>query len=200
MLKAIIFDFDGVIHDTFELYYKLHLNFSPDSTREYYRSRFEENIFKHLKKKNVSKETQEKFRELEYEAFKDLKLEREIREEIEELSKKYSLFIITSNSQKNLDLYFENNKFTGVFKQVLAEEAHTSKSEKFKTLFAEEDFSKDECVFVTDTLGDIREAHEVGVRSIACTFGFHEEERLRKGNPFKIISDFKEIQRIVETL
>jgi len=196
-MKAIIFDFDGVIHNTFNLAYGIHNKLNPGRTEEDYRSYFDGNLFKKIGK-NINKETQGKFRELEFEAFKDLILEEEIKEELEKLSKKYDLYIISSNSIKNLNIYFENNNFTHIFKEILACETHKSKVEKFKILFKKYDLNSNSCIFVTDTLGDILEARKVGVRSIACTFGFHDEKRLKKGNPFKIVSNFKSIRKTIE--
>ncbi len=198
-MKTIIFDFDGVIHDTFELAYGSHKKIHPESSREDYRSYFEGNIIEKMSK-SFDKESKSKFRELEFQAFNDLKLEREIREEIEKLSKNYDLYIISSNSIRNLNLYFENNNFTNIFKEILAEEAHKSKVEKFKMLFAKYNLTPESCIFVTDTLWDILEAKKVGVKSIACTFGFHDRARLEKGKPFKIVSDFKEIRKIIEDM
>jgi phosphoglycolate phosphatase len=78
---------------------------------------------------------------------------------------------------------------------VLGVETHKSKEVKFGIIFEETGLLKDECVFVTDTLGDILEANKVGVRTIAVTFGYHDEKRLAKGNPSVLVSDFKEISQ-----
>jgi len=141
-----------------------------------------------------------KFRELEHEAFKELKIERLIRQELEVLAKEFDLHIITSNTRKNLDMYFENNNFTHIFKHILAEEEHASKTEKFRILFEKEDLNMNNCTFITDTLGDILEAKQVSVKTIAVDYGYHERERLEKGRPWKIISDFKEIRKIVNDI
>ncbi len=196
-IEAIVFDFDGVIHDTFELVYSIHKKFRPESSREDYRSYFDGNLFKTAGR---NKEGYEKFKEIEFELFKELKLEKNIRKVLEKLSKKYDLYIISSNSIKNLNLYFENNNFTNVFKEILAAETHKSKTEKFKILFKKYHLTPESCLFVTDTLGDILEANEVGVKSIACTFGFHERKRLEKGNPYKIVSSFDGVLKTIEEM
>jgi phosphoglycolate phosphatase len=198
-IKAIIFDFDGVIHDTFELAYTISEKIRPGISREEYRSFFEGNLFKALSKRDFDKRDT-RFREMEFKAFKELKLEKKIRKILLKLSKKYELYIISSNSIKNLNLYFENNNFTDVFKDILAYEAHTSKVKKFEMLFSKYNLNSDSCIFVTDTLGDILEAKKAGVKSIACTFGFHERDRLEKGKPYRIISNFNEIIPIIKEL
>lgn len=35
---------------------------------------------------------------------------------------------------------------------------------------------------------------------VAVDFGYHERERLEKGNPFAIVSDFREIRRVAKEL
>jgi len=43
------------------------------------------------------------------------------------------------------------------------------------------------CVFVTDTLGDMREAAEVGISSIAVSWGFQKHATLEQGKPFRVV-------------
>jgi len=50
IIKAIIFDFDGVIHDTFEIAYKINLEvMEHDIGRDEYRDLFNGNIYKNIK-------------------------------------------------------------------------------------------------------------------------------------------------------
>ena len=44
-----------------------------------------------------------------------------------------------------------------------------------------------QCVFVTDTLGDMREAQEHSVGTIGCSWGVHPRATLEKGMPFRIV-------------
>ena len=50
-----------------------------------------------------------------------------------------------------------------------------------------------EAIFITDTLGDIEEGKKCGVKSIAVTWGYHPIETLKKGEPYKIISEQHEL-------
>ncbi len=197
IMKSIIFDFDGVIHNTFELAYAIHKNMKPESSRENYRSYFDGNLFKRLDA-DSNKEDEKEFRRQEYEAFKTLKINEEIREELEILSQKFNLYIVSSNSIKNLEMYLKNNNILHLFKEILAAEAHTSKVEKFKILFKKYHFDASSCVFVTDTLGDILEANKLKIKVIAVDFGYHNRKRLEKGKPFAIVSQFKDIRKIIE--
>lgn len=200
MIKAVIFDFDGVIHDTVELQFKIHKEFHPDSTIEWWKEEyFSGNVLSKVAK-TFNQKDHDRFRELEYEAYSELQLEREIKEELKTLAGKYELYIITSNSIRNIQKYFENSNFTGIFKEILAAETHRSKEEKFKILFEKYGLNNKNSIFVTDTLGDLKEANKVGIKSIGVTFGIHNEKKLKEANPFAIVSDFKKIKEIVGKL
>jgi len=197
-MKAIIFDFDGVIHDDFELAYQINAKvLGKKFTREKYRDFFDGNIYKHPE---VTKEGTAKYFKMQNEVFKHLVLEEKIKKFLKKLSKSYPLFIISSNSEATLNLYFANNKFINIFKEILGVETHKSKTKKFYYLFNKYKFKPAECIFVTDTLGDILEGHRVGVKTIAVDFGFHDRKRLAKGKPFKIVSSFDEIFEILKVV
>jgi len=197
-MKTIIFDFDGVIHDTFDLAYKINVGiFGENFTEEKYRDIFNGNIYKNIE---VSKKNSDNFFKLQNEAFKYLKIDENIKKNLEKLSKEYPLFIISSNQEEALNTYFQNNICVHIFKEVLGLETHKSKIEKFKYLFKKYNLKAEDCIFVTDTLGDILEGNGVGVRTIAVDFGFHKRDRLEKGKPFKIVSSFDEMVGIINNM
>jgi HAD superfamily hydrolase (TIGR01509 family) len=197
-MKTIIFDFDGVIHDTFDLAYKINVGiFGENFTEEKYRDFFNGNIYKNIE---VSKKNSDNFFKLQNEAFKYLKIDENIKKNLEKLSKEYPLFIISSNQEEALNTYFQNNICVHIFKEVLGLETHKSKIEKFKYLFKKYNLKAEDCIFVTDTLGDILEGNGVGVRTIAVDFGFHKRDRLEKGKPFKIVSSFDEMVGIINNM
>ncbi|MFP4402074.1 MAG: HAD family hydrolase [Candidatus Nanoarchaeia archaeon] len=197
-MRAIIFDFDGVIHDTLEDLHRIHCQTLEELTMD----EMKENVFG-----GNSREYFDKFSDEEKDNFEkiwkthcnDLRLERAIRDELEILSQSYLLFIVSSNNEYNLNRYFENNNFLNIFTKIYGAETHKSKYEKFKILLGNFDLIVDECIFVTDTLGDILEANKIGLKTIAVDFGYHERERLEKGNPIKIVSHFKEIGKFIES-
>lgn len=197
-MKTIVFDFDGVIHDTFELAYKINVGIlGEDLTKEKFRDFFNGNIFE---SKVISQNNIDAFFKLQNEAFKYLEIDINIKNNLEKLSKRCKLFIISSNQEEALDNYFQNNKFLNIFKEVLGSKTNTSKVEKFKYLFKKYKLKSDDCIFVTDTLGDILEGNKAGVKTIAVDFGFHRRDRLEKGKPFKIVSTFEEIVQTINSI
>ncbi len=87
-----------------------------------------------------------------------------------------------------------------LFTKIMGFETHKSKVEKFKILMAEHGVTPENTIFITDTLGDIKEAHKVNIRTIAETFGFHTRERLALGTPFTIVDSWKEIEEALDEL
>ncbi|MFZ3015756.1 MAG: HAD hydrolase-like protein, partial [Minisyncoccia bacterium] len=55
-------------------------------------------------------------------------------------------------------------------------------------------------VFITDSLGDILEGNECGVKSIGVTWGLHGRETLKKGNPVAIIDDPRDLEGVINNV
>lgn len=194
MIKALIFDFDGVIHDTFEIGYSINKEIDPDITKEEYIDIFMGNLYAH---KRINPKKSRLFFEKAEKRYKGLKIEENIKENLVKLKEKYMLFIVTSTKESILKDYFHENNLFSLFTDILGYETHKSKEYKFGLLLKKYGLKKEECVFITDTLGDILEANLVGIKTFAVNFGFHDEEVLKKGNPAKIISGFDEIEKLI---
>lgn len=202
MINSIIFDFDGVIHDTITIGYNINKIRDPNLTLDGYKDFFNGNLFANFNKQGEKKEKQvlDEFYELQEKEFENLRIEEGIKEELLKLNSRFNLFIVTSNKEITLKKYFENNNLTFIFKEILGLETHKSKEEKFKILINKYKMNKQNSIFITDTLGDILEANRMNLNTIAVDFGFHERKRLEKGNPIKIVSTFREILPSIEEI
>ena len=132
-MKAIIFDFDGVIHDTYALAYEI---FGKGLSEEKFKDFFNGNFLEREINDN-QKAIDETSYQIQNEAFKYLKIDENIRKNLEKLSKNNTLFIVSSNREEALNIYFKNNNFIHIFKEILGAETNLSKVEKFKYLFEE---------------------------------------------------------------
>ena len=54
-----------------------------------------------------------------------------------------------------------------------------------------------DCVFITDTLGDMREAKAAGVGAIGVSWGFHSRETLSKDEPLRIVESPQDMPRAI---
>ena len=163
-------------------------------TEEEYTDIFMGNLYAH---KRINPKNSKLFFEKAENRYKGLKIEENIKENLVKLKEKFELFIVTSSKESILKNYFHENNLNSLFTEILGYETHTSKEHKFDLLLKKYGLKKEECIFITDILGDILEANLAGIKTFAVNFGFHDEEVLKKGSPAKIISSFAEIDKLI---
>lgn len=196
MLKGIIFDFDGVLFDDYEEHYDIYIRKYKNMNREVHRKAFEGNIIESKEKLLVKDNSVDIKKELKELLFKK-GIYKNVLDILKKLKKKYKLFIITSTWEENILEYLKKEKLSNLFDEILGLNSGKFKKDKFEVLINKYKFSRGEVVFITDTLGDILESNNIGIKSIGVDFGYHERERLEKGIPYKIVSNFDELYKEV---
>ena len=185
--KTILFDFDGVIVDSFRTAFETRKSFQTDGdfSEDDYREGFEGNIFD--SPGVASDKYQHKYFAAYNPKLSKLPVIAGIREALIELSSKHRLIIISSAVSDSIQTWLAGHELAQHFTEIMGMDVHRSKIAKIKMVFEKHSIGAEDCLFITDTLGDIKEAREVGVDSLAVTYGFHEEARLLKGNPSGLI-------------
>jgi phosphoglycolate phosphatase len=194
--KIILFDFDGVIIDSFDAAFEVNKMLEPSLTDEWMRRRFEGNINDSLieeKGRLATKEEDNEFFNLYIPRIMKLNMFPGILDVIKNLSEKHILIIVSSTISSPIREYMESHGAARYFAEIMGNDVHKSKVEKIKMVFEKYDVGPEDCVFITDTLGDLREAEKTGVEGIAATWGFHSEETLKKGNPIAIVNSPEEL-------
>lgn len=189
--KLVIFDFDGVLVNTLEPNFAINVEAQPTLTIEEFKSFHEGNIHEAIlsgKKKSIP-DFDYKFRKRTHE----LKIYDIFNKILSVISQKYILVIISSASTNTIKEILERDKATIYFADIFGSDVHKKKIVKIKMLLEKYNTTPENAVFITDTLGDIYEASESGVKSIAVTWGYHDEETLSKGKPFVIIDNPKNL-------
>lgn len=197
-IKHIIFDFDGVIGDTFDILLALSYKHAINNpTEEDFLAHHDGNVFEEPRVL-FNRDNIPLFFSEYTEHISSAHLQNAITP-VRTLSKKYSLYINSSNREEGLLKVLGEAGILSNFKMVMGEETHKSKIEKFKIVFTEYSASLDDTLFVTDSLGDVREAAKLGLKTIAVTFGFHNKTRLAQGNPYALVDTWSElIEKITE--
>jgi phosphoglycolate phosphatase len=106
---------------------------------------------------------------------------------IENLEKEYTLIVVSSTITSPIRDFLEEHGLVGHFTEVMGNDVHKSKVEKIKMVFEKHGVAANNCVFITDTLGDMHEAEKTGIDSIGVTWGFHTPQTLQHGNPFRLV-------------
>ncbi len=193
MKKLLIFDFDGVIEDTFELTFNLFKDPLPTLTREEYRSWFDGNVHNAIHTKEISTVDKYIFYKKYTEGLQRMSIGKPLKRALTTLHKNSAFSIVSSSLDDALCGYLRQNNIHSLFKHVWGMEKSTSKIEKLEELITLYALPKENYWFITDTLGDIHEAHSAGIQSVAVTWGFHSRARLEQGNPVAVVDTPEEL-------
>lgn len=199
--KIVLFDFDGVIVDSFDICYgitsKAHKSLSKDEFRGFFEGNIYEAEEKLLEQKKFPKE-EEFFAEYTPRVFETSPIEG-IPKVLEEFGKAYQMIVVSSTITSPIQGYLEKYGLARHFDWIMGGDVHKSKTVKIQMVLDQYKARPEDCVFVTDTLGDMREAAICQVSSIGVTWGFHERERLQKGNFFALIDRVEEFIPAVQS-
>lgn len=187
----VLFDFDGVIADSFKPAFEVSKMICPHLTEDIYRKRFERNINDWEELINIhTKECRHDidfYKEYLPRMKKEVQIVPGMRDVIIELKKSHILIIISSTITNQILGFLKTHDLINHFTQIMGNDVHKSKVEKIKMVFESYGIGPDNCVFVTDTLGDMHEASLKNVGVIGITWGFHESGRLIRGKPFRLV-------------
>lgn len=200
--KFILFDFDGVIADSFKPAFEVQKLVCPHVTEDIYRKRFEGNINDWEEPINVH--TDECRHDIDFfteyipRMKKEAKLVPGIKDIITQLEKSYKMVVISSTITSPIKEFLDEHDLADHFTEIMGNDVHKSKVEKIKMVFEKYALEAKDCVFITDTLGDMREAEKMKVGAIGITWGFHAPDTLLKGKPFRLVDKPKDILTSVE--
>jgi phosphoglycolate phosphatase len=200
--KLVIFDFDGVIVNTHGVSFPLNQASNPHLTEELYYQMSEGNFFASFESDTpiITFTPHPNFREEYRKGILLLDMSTVLKQTIISLSQKYNLVVCSSAFDKTIEDFLEKEGLLNFFSDIWGVEVHKSKVFKLQKLLDKYSVAKEGVVFITDTLGDILEAHEVGIKTIAETWGLHNRETLEKGKPEVIIDTPEELEEVIENI
>ncbi len=200
--KIIVFDFDGVIVNSFPFCYEINSRIYPKLTEEEYKEFFKKSLFdlieSSLKRDDLNKNIDF---DIEYStSILEIEPVPQIKELLLELKKDNTLIINSSNKTQIIEKYLNKYSLSSIFDQVLGGDIEKSKTVKLKNIINSYNLEEKDCVFVTDTLGDIIEASIAGINTIGVTWGFHNFEILNEGKPTRIIDKVEELTPAINNI
>ncbi len=206
--KVIVFDMDGVLFDTPQMVNEFFMQTYPNLTKEIMdkilSGNFHEELEKFKKTNSPISETPEEH-QARAAAYSAKKLQSPLYDGIFKLleklhSSRYTLVMNTSAIERNTLPLLEYSNTLKFFDFVATAETSKSKVEKFQIISDKYHVPKPKMIFITDTLGDLREADVAGVPTIAVTWGAHTCEHFISephANLIKVVDSVKELESLL---
>lgn len=110
----------------------------------------------------------------------------------------HELFILTSNTVKNVHKFLHNHKLHEYFLEVYGGIGLFGKTPALRRILREQNLEKDNVVSVGDEIRDVQAAQAVGVRVVAVQWGFARPSALAELKPTALAGDPSELLAVLE--
>lgn len=208
--KIVFFDFDGTIADTRDTFIEIVNRLS----REFgYKPVEQEDIerFKNLSSKEIIKQSEISLIQI---PFLLRRVKTESNKKIATLEpfiglsaclhqlrqKGYELGIITSNLEKNVITFLQNNELDHLFKFIYCDTSLFGKDKVINQIIRQNKFKRENIIYVGDETRDISAARKSNIKIIAVGWGFNSPKILAKYEPDVLIHHPQDLIQAVESL
>jgi phosphoglycolate phosphatase len=187
--KLVMFDFDGVLIDTLILSYELSAEVNDGLQLSQFKDKFHGNIIESLREHGGTFNANPEFFKKYGVGTREVRIPEELLSILDYLKNKEDIImsIVSSTPSSNIREILDRQNVSDHFSDLYGSDVDKSKVVKIKTLLEKYDIQPEHAVFITDTVGDVKEAKDCGVKSIAVSWGFHEKERLEQAEPYRIV-------------
>lgn len=190
-MKLLLFDFDGVLVDSIDVYENTvtdclkKIGQPLTRGREEFLELFEGNFYESLKQKgvNMDKFTAASVDILSKVNYTDMKPFHAIRPVLRELSKNHPLIVISSNDSPTIKEALRLYDFDGIFNDILGSDFMLSKKDKILHVIRKYSVTLQDIYYIGDTTGDIKEGKQAGVQTVGVTWGWHSKELMVASQP-----------------
>jgi phosphoglycolate phosphatase-like HAD superfamily hydrolase len=195
LIKAIIFDFDGVIFNTEDAVYRLIKKLCKKykcyvKDKKDFLKLYNINFYKSIAKRGVKGKKLDKFKKECEEELKHIHMHifQQIPPVLKELSRHFYLAVISNNFNKVISENLRKKDLLGSFSAVVGADVVENKIDRINKCVHIFGIKPNEALYVGDTTGDVKEAKQAKVKSMAITWGYHGRAALKKQNPDYIAS------------
>jgi phosphoglycolate phosphatase-like HAD superfamily hydrolase len=110
----------------------------------------------------------------------------------------HELFILSTNSLRNVHHFLDDQKIHKYFMEIYAGVGVFNKAPGLRRLLKDQSLRTEEVIYVGDELRDIEAAQSVGIRTVAVTWGFAKRGKLVAMRPTALADTPAELMRILE--
>lgn len=111
----------------------------------------------------------------------------------------HELFIVSSNTTQNIHKFLHHHNLHTYFLEVYGG-ASLNKARTLRTLLREQNLEAKSSVYIGDETRDIKAAHAVNMRIVAVTWGFANQEDLRRQRPTAMVNTPSELLAFLEDI
>ena len=112
----------------------------------------------------------------------------------------HELFIVSSNSVKNIHKFLHNHHLHTYFLEVYGGVSIFGKSPALKQLFKEQNIEVKDAIYVGDEIRDIQACKAVGLRIVAVSWGFADRRDLENLKPTALVDNPDQLMAVLEDL
>jgi phosphoglycolate phosphatase len=185
-VNLLLFDFDGVLVDSLDLYAEAvarcleQIGTPIVKSKEDYLALFDGNFYESMAARGVdlaafAQAAMEILPGIDYGAMKPFA---GLIPVLAALHKNHLLAVISSNGYLTIRAMLVRFGFDPYFGEIFGSDFRFSKKEKIAFALDKYGIPPEKTFYIGDTAGDILEARAAGVRSVAVTWGWHSRERL----------------------
>lgn len=205
-MKALIFDFDGTIADSFSTLLGIfeEITSRPQSltTKEIksLRGSSLKQIIKYLKIKKwqIPRFIIKAKREIAIK-ITDITPFKELPRVLKKLHEDgHHMFILSTNSSENIARFLKINDLDNCFVKIYGDIGLRSKASALKKIMKKQKISSVDCVYIGDEVRDIESAKKAGVTSVAVGWGFNYPHALKQAGPDALAEKPKDLLIILE--
>jgi phosphoglycolate phosphatase len=200
-----MFDFDGVIADSLEIFYReysaaLHeLGYHRLNSQEALLKLFDGNVIAQLIKQGFPvwklKQLGNRFKPRITAVVKDIQPFPEMPEIVNALAAAHPVYIITSNVTSVVEDALARFGISGVL-DVLGADKESSKVKKIKQV--RKLHPAHTAWYIGDTKGDMLEGRSAGAITVATAWGWHDADRLASANPTHLLHQPNELMSLFD--
>ncbi len=204
MLSLFLFDFDGVLVDSLDLYADAvarslqRIGTPIVKNKEDYLALFDGNFYESMAARGVdlsayNEAVKEILPRIDYDAMKPYD---GLIPVLAALGKDHLLAVVSSNGYRTIRTMLDRFGFAPYFREILGADFRISKKEKIVYALEKYKIPGERAFYIGDTAGDILEARAAGIGSVAVTWGWHSRERLAAAGPDFLVDTPEELLAI----
>jgi phosphoglycolate phosphatase len=190
-MKLLLFDFDGVLVDSLDVYEKtvtdcLQAIGQPLTRgREEFLELFEGNFYESLVRNGIDMDkftaaSVDILSKVDYAAMKPFDA---IRPVLRELATNHPMVVISSNDTPTIAEALRLYDFEGIFQEILGSDFMLSKKDKILYVIKKYHVVHDDIYYIGDTVGDMKEGRQAGIKTVGVTWGWHSKEQMTATRP-----------------